>query len=71
MRECTPKKSAGGRHTRARDHAPDTAGLSAACWTVPENRPTTLVSIMDSKGEHSHTPIAGTANFRMRETVGA
>jgi hypothetical protein len=51
-------------------HVPATAGLRAACWIVPEKSPTTLVSIMESKGEHSHTPMAGTANLKICWTDG-
>jgi hypothetical protein len=37
---------------------------------VPENSPTTLVSIMERSGEHSHTPMAGMANRKICETDG-
>mmetsp|Transcript_16852 Transcript_16852/g.25729 ORF Transcript_16852/g.25729 Transcript_16852/m.25729 type:complete len:230 (-) Transcript_16852:103-792(-) len=48
-----------------------TAGFRAACCAVPEHRPTAQVSMSERRGLHSHTPTAGTANFKILRTSGA
>jgi hypothetical protein len=47
------------------------AGFNAACCDVPDNIPTALVSMRESKGPQSHIPIAGIAKRIMFFTVGA